>query len=266
MLHYQIYENNNAKDWIVFVHGMGGNYSIFYKQIIFFKKHYNLLFVDLHGHGYTKLGLKDLAECSFKTISEDVVKVLDHLKIKKAHFMGISLGTIIINTINNNFSERVKSMVLGGAVTNITLYSRILMEIGYSIKYFLPYMSLYKLCAWIIMPKKRHRVSRQVFTREAYKLGRTEFFKWIKILRKIGISEDTKILNKTNKRLYIMGSEDYMFLPIIKDEIKKDKNANIHIINKCGHVCNIESPQEFNRVSLNFFNNIKEETAQEIAG
>jgi len=56
MLFYTTHINSdkNAK-WVVFIHGAGGSSSIWYKQINSFRKHFNLLFVDLRGHGQTEV-------------------------------------------------------------------------------------------------------------------------------------------------------------------------------------------------------------------
>ena len=54
MLHHIIYKNENPNaEWIVFIHGAGGSSTIWFKQINAFRKEYNLLLVDLRGHGRT---------------------------------------------------------------------------------------------------------------------------------------------------------------------------------------------------------------------
>jgi pimeloyl-ACP methyl ester carboxylesterase len=42
--------------------------------------------------------------------------VLDFLKIEKSHFVGISLGTILIRQLAEMYPHRVESMILGGAI------------------------------------------------------------------------------------------------------------------------------------------------------
>ena len=50
--------------------------------------------------------------------------------------------------------------------------------------------------------------------------------------------------------LYVMGSEDYMFLPPVKSIVEKHKNSTLKVIENCGHVCNVERPGAFNRISI----------------
>ena len=100
MIHYKKYSNNKSKrEWVTFVHGAGGSSAIWKKQIPFFSNAFNLLLVDLSGHGYSTSNShqKSNDQISFESILNDVLEVLDKLNIKKSHFIGISLGTVIIN-------------------------------------------------------------------------------------------------------------------------------------------------------------------------
>ncbi len=149
-----------------------GSSTIWYKQIRFFSKHFNLLLIDLRGHGKSKphLGTKALKKYTFSSITKDVLEVLDYEKIKKSHFVGISLGTIIIRQLAEWHPERIQSMVMGGAILKFNVRSRILMHCGNWTKSILPYMWIYKLFAFIIMPNKNHKESRLLFINEAKKL------------------------------------------------------------------------------------------------
>ena len=52
--------------------------------------------------------------------------------------------------------------------------------------------------------------------------------------------------------LYTMGKEDYLFLGPVKEMVNQHKNSLLLTIQKCGHVCNVESPELFNQHSLEF--------------
>ena len=43
--------------------------------------------------------LKPINKYSFKNVGDDVMEVLDFLKIEKTHTIGVSLGTIIIRDL-----------------------------------------------------------------------------------------------------------------------------------------------------------------------
>ena len=50
MLKYEILDNNK-EEWVVFIHGIGGSTKTWEKQIDAFSEKYNLLLLDLPGHG-----------------------------------------------------------------------------------------------------------------------------------------------------------------------------------------------------------------------
>jgi pimeloyl-ACP methyl ester carboxylesterase len=52
--------------------------------------------------------------------------------------------------------------------------------------------------------------------------------------------------------LYVMGSEDHMFLPPVRQIVEKHKNSALKVIEQCGHVCNVERPGAFNRISIQY--------------
>ena len=255
MLHYRTYELGSQDEWVVFVHGAGGSSSIWFKQAREFRKHFNVLMVDLRGHGKSASPSDNRSRLkyTFQDISREILEVLDHLRIQAAHFVGISLGTIIIRTIGEIAPARMRSMILGGAITRLNFRSNCLVFLGNCMKRFIPYLWLYRLFAWIIMPKKRHEQSRLLFINEARKLCQKEFIRWFKLTYEINpllnYFEEKEIAVPT---LYLMGEEDYMFLPPLKRIVAKHKHCILKILENSGHVCNLDRPDLFNFLSISF--------------
>lgn len=129
MLSYQIYPHSTSPTWVTFVHGAGGSSSIWYKQVRAYKREFNVLLLDLRGHGNSKPSLADSFKenYTFDIITNDILEVLDFENIKKSHFVGISLGTILIRNLAEKNPERVESMVMGGAIMKMNIRSRFLM-------------------------------------------------------------------------------------------------------------------------------------------
>ena len=88
MLNYTTYIHPTSTQWVTFVHGAGGSSSIWYKQLRSFKAEYNILALDLRGHGKSVMGLKDVvnSKYTFDVITADIVEVIDYLNIEKSHF------------------------------------------------------------------------------------------------------------------------------------------------------------------------------------
>ena len=261
MLKYSIYKNKDSSNWVTFIHGAGGSSSIWYKQIRSFSKKFNLLLIDLRGHGASKVDFfrKAYREYTFDGICKDIIEVLDFEKIKKSDFIGISLGTILIRHIAQLNPSRINRMILGGAILKLNFKSRILMSLANWTKSFLPYMLIYKVLSYVIMPNKNHKESRNLFIREAKKLYQKEFIRWFKLT--VEILPLLKIFRQVELKiptLYLMGDQDYMFLPAVKNVATRHSNSKLKIIPNCGHVVNIEKHKIFNEYSINFLINRKD--------
>jgi pimeloyl-ACP methyl ester carboxylesterase len=258
MLYYKTFDHPTSAEWVTFVHGAGGSSSIWYKQIREYKKHFNVLLLDLRGHGQSKTLPKLLKRYTFTTITQDVIEVLDHLKLRSSHFVGISLGTIIIRELAELAPDRVRSMVMGGAIMKMNVKSQILMKLGFWFKSVLPYMLLYKFFAWIIMPRRQHKESRSLFVREAKKLYQKEFIKWFRMASEVNpLLRFFREKDQGIPTLYIMGDQDHMFLPSIRKITAEHQNSTLHVIPDCGHVVNVDQPQVFNDVTIAYIQSCK---------
>ena len=95
MIHYTKFLcKNKDAGWITFVHVAGGSSTIWFKQIKYFSKKYNLLLLDLRGHGKSKsIPINPFKKkYTFDSITNDILEVINAEKIKKSHFVGIPLG------------------------------------------------------------------------------------------------------------------------------------------------------------------------------
>ena len=262
MLYYREYINSHAKPWVTFIHGAGGNSNTFYKQMKEFRQHFNVLLIDLRGHGKSKKSRWNKGD-SFEQISDDVIEVLNHLNIEKTHFIGISLGTIVVQTIAQKSPERINSMILGGAIIKLNIRTNILITLGNLGKYFIPYMWLYRFFAYIIMPRSTHIKSRMAFVEQAKKMCQKEFIKWFSVTRAIN-----PFLKKLQRdfynipTLFVMGEEDYLFLPPVQQLVSDNDDLKLECIKNSGHVCNIDQPEKFNATTINFI--YKQHSLQEV--
>ncbi len=254
-LYYKTYLCKPDAPWVTMIHGVGGSSVIWFKQIRDFSRHFNVLMVDLRGHGKSR----DLFEAymgrryTFEDISRDVLEVLDHLGIKKSHFVGISLGTILIRVIAELQPLRVQSMVLAGAITRLNVRSRFLVFTAKVFKPVIPFMWLYRLMANILMPNPNHKESRSLFIKEAQKLYRREINRWFKLLHDVN-----PVLRYHNERnpaittLYLMGDQDHLFLNPVRELVSNNRMARLITIPASGHVCNVDQPELFNKYAIRF--------------
>jgi len=253
MLYYKTFLARKESDWVVLVHGAGGSSAIWFKQLRDFRAAVNVLLVDLRGHGRSSDYHGPDGNYSLPSISADIVAVLDHVGIESAHFVGVSLGSILIRCVGDIAPERVKSMIMAGAITDFNAWARFLVSVGHTLKYTIPFRSLYRMFAWIIMPGKRARESREVFREEAKKVSPDEFKRWLNLTKEVfAYLKDWAKIAGPCPILYVMGGHDYIFLDPARKLADRHSNQRLEVIAESGHVCNVECPDKFNRTALAF--------------
>lgn len=76
-------------------------------------KDYQVITLDNRGHG--RSGKPHDPKLYGLEMVADQVRLLDHLKIKRAHVVGYSMGSFIVQKMATLYPERILSMTLGGA-------------------------------------------------------------------------------------------------------------------------------------------------------
>ena len=111
-----------------------------------------------------------------------------------------------------------------------------------------------KVLAFVIMPNKNHKQSRLLFINEAKKLYQKEFIRWFKLTAEINpILKWFRQQELNIPTFYVMGEEDYMFLPSVRKVVESHyKSSTLFVIEKCGHVVNVEQYAIFNQQVIAF--------------
>lgn len=94
---------------VVLIHGMGSDHTVWEGLIPLLKENYRVIAVDLRGHG---LSSKTSGPYSIRLFAEDICLFLDSLNIDQAHFMGHSMGGVILQELAVKHPERFKSLTL----------------------------------------------------------------------------------------------------------------------------------------------------------
>jgi 3-oxoadipate enol-lactonase len=110
------YEVKGTGDVIVFVHGLGGSLNIWNSQVNVCSRYYKTIAYDLRGSGRTETSNP---EYSISQFVEDLKDLLDQENVESAHFVGHSLGTLIVQHFAVRYPEKVNSLALVGGIVEI---------------------------------------------------------------------------------------------------------------------------------------------------
>lgn len=251
MMYYKKIENKNTNEWIVLLHGLCGNSAMWASQILSFNKKYNVLLIDLPSHGNSENVITKCNITSMDEIAKLIIDILDESNIPKAHFAGISLGTLVVGKIYQLYPERISSIVMCGAVACFGILQHIGMNIFGTTSKLFDAKTMAKLWINVILDKKERKKIKNLFIQQSKLISRPDTRRWIDII----VKEHKLLFNLDYSKiniLFIMGDHDKLFLNPVKKLKDKFQNIKLEVIKNAGHVCNAHKPEEFNEISLNF--------------
>jgi 3-oxoadipate enol-lactonase len=106
------YEVHGQGEPLVMIMGFGGGLRGWYFQTRAFKKHYRVIVFDNRGIGKSA---KATEPYTVSTMANDVLGLMDHLELDKAHVLGMSLGSLVAQEIAIEHPERVLKLILACA-------------------------------------------------------------------------------------------------------------------------------------------------------
>ena len=109
---FYVFNKKEQSTPIVFIHGVGLTYEIWQPQLDFFKNYSNLSY-DILGHGKSSLTKQNI---NFDDFSEQLIELINELKIEKIHLVGFSIGSLIARNFATRYSERLQSLILLGSI------------------------------------------------------------------------------------------------------------------------------------------------------
>jgi len=109
---FYVFNNKEQSIPIVFVHGVGLTYEIWQPQLDFFKDYSNLSY-DILGHGKSSLTKQNI---SFDDFSDQLIELINELKIEKIHLVGFSIGSLVARNFATRYGKRLRSLILLGSI------------------------------------------------------------------------------------------------------------------------------------------------------
>jgi pimeloyl-ACP methyl ester carboxylesterase len=107
------YEETGIGPTIVFVHEFAGDHRSWEPQLRFFSRRYRC--VAFNARGYPPSDVPETVDkYSQERARDDVIAVMDHLGVEKAHVVGLSMGGFATLHVGLAYPQRCRSLVIGG--------------------------------------------------------------------------------------------------------------------------------------------------------
>lgn len=245
---YYIDEAAN-EDWVVFIHAAFVDHRMFEKQFEHFSGKYNLLAIDILGHGNS---IETKKGDNIEKMSYWIDQIFQKHNITAAHFVGVSLGAVIVQDFANKYEDKVLSLgCFGGYDINDFDSKKQKSNSKEQIKMMLKAIFSIKLFA-----KANKKIS--AYTTKAQE----EFYNLNIQFKKKSFRYLAKLRNLVNKfpkkhRQYKLlvgcGEHDIPMEIDIVNKWAESEHCDKIIFQDAGHCVNMDNPKEFNSCLENFW-------------
>lgn len=259
VVHYDLAGAEDAET-VVMIHGFSVPAFLWEPTFQFLKeKGYQVLRFDLLGRGLSdRPKLKKLAY-GLELYSEQILQVLDALKIKKpVNLMGLSMGGPIVARFTNDHPDRVKRLILQDPLVHKIPAKKIFpLQIPLIGKYLSTIVFMPNLIALNTTADHDDKVPnwRKLYLQQSgYKGFSRSLLSSLKYFSSHRLVNEYKTLAKNAiPKLLVWGTKDTT-IPISESEtlIQLMPDIEFKAIKGAGHVPSIEKPDIFNQILLDF--------------
>jgi len=252
----QNYYSFNKKESIplVFIHGVGLDHQMWSNQVNYFNE-YSTLTYDLLGHGKTPCNKEKL---NLKDFSNQLLEILDYLKIEKINLIGFSLGSLIALDFSSNFQKKIEKLILIGTTYKRSEQERSLVLDRFNQAKLNKPISKQALKRWfsdkyLEENPKTYELFMKILNKEPK--DHKNFLKAYELF--VNHYDDFEAIKKINRETLVMtGSDDVGSTPAMSKELVKDLVNSTYIeIQNGKHLCSIECVDDVNMNIKNFIIN-----------
>ena len=254
IVYYKNKSIDKNSDWILFLHAAFVNHNMFKTQIKYFKSKYNIIALDIIGHGEstdTKKG-DDIVK-----MSQWVYNILKNEKIPQIHIIGVSLGSVLAQDFANKYPKYVNSLACFGGYDINNFDEKMQKENG-SGQMLMMLKAIFSV-KWFAKDNKKISAYTAKAQEDFYEMNiqfPKKSFMYLAGLNKMVNVCKPKLRNYP--LLIGCGEHDIpMELTAVEMWKSTERDASVAIFDGAGHCVNMDVPDEFNKVLESFLKNGK---------
>lgn len=240
---------------LVMLHGFSLDRRMWRYQADAFSQNYKLIMPDARGHGLSDVPLTDYAR---EDRTEDIQNLVNHLEIDRFHLLGFSMGGGDALAYAVDHQERLLSLTLAATVAagwqppkRFRDFAGPAHEKGVAEakrQYMDSILSYYD---------KRYTHLRKDMEEMMNDFSGAP---WLDPMKGKYIKRDDLSLCSSLKipTLIVVGQNDIFFRPLAEQLSGLIDSAKLKIVKDAGHMVNMEAPDRFNTVVMDFLNNCED--------
>ncbi len=247
------YERVGSGPPLLLVMGTGLDHSCWNAQIEAYRGSFECIYFDNRGTGKTG---SHRGRLSVRLMAEDTAALMDGLGVGRAHISGLSLGSCIAQELALMRPDMVQTLQLHGTWGRAHGYAKRKFQVQLQLLEKLDIASFYEInVLWLLTPEYMHRYPDRV-TEQINSIVKAAPSKELLIEQyKADLNNDTldRLGGIQVPTLVTVGSFDVAVPPLYSREVAAAiPHAELVVFEGGGHLHNIEHPEEFNRVTLDF--------------
>jgi pimeloyl-ACP methyl ester carboxylesterase len=249
------YEEVGSGMPIVFVHEFGGNYRSWEPQLRHFARRHRC--VTFAARGYPPSDVPENVEAySQARAVADILAVMDHLKIDRAHIVGLSMGGFATLHFGLEHPDRARSLVVAGAGYGAEkqyeeYFRSVSLEVAkqFETQGSKQFAETYSLGASRVQFQNKDPRGWEEFAAqlaEHSSIGAANTMRGVQARRPSIYDLEERLARMTVPMLVVVGDEDDHCLQPGIFMKKTIRTAGLLILPKTGHTLNLEEPAVFN--------------------
>lgn len=245
---------NKCGEWIVFLHAAFVDHKMFQSQIEYFQGKYNILAVDIIGHGKSTDTERGDSLANMAVWIYDIMKVE---KIDKAHIAGVSLGAVLAQDFANRYPESVNSLACFGGYDINNFDEK--MQKKNSASQMLMMLRAFVSIKWFAKANKKISAFSTQAQNDFYNMNIQFPKKSFLYLASLGSMVN---VFQTKQRTYplLIGCGEFD-IPGERKEVEswksREPQAKVVVFENAGHCVNMDVPRKFNEVMEEFWEDHK---------
>ncbi len=244
------YETSGQGEPLLFLHGLGSSTRDWEAQIPFFSGHYQVITVDMRGHG--KSG-KPPGPYSIRLFAEDTARLIRALNTGPVHAAGISMGGMIAFQLAVSNPELVRTLTIVNSAPELVIrklreHVRILFR-----KIVIRLMGMRKLgeiLAANLFPEPGQEPLRRKMAERWAENDRRAYMDAFRAL--VGWSVSRNISEIECPVLVMTADQDYTPVSFKQAYTARMKRAELVVIPHSRHLTPVDQPEHFNAALLAF--------------
>ena len=233
---------------LVFIHGLGGDHTMWQYQVPAFCAHFPTITIDLRGHGESTRPDRDFR---IADMALDVVRLLRALGVERAHLVGLSLGGMVVQQFALDYPLATASLVLADTLCGTpTEFESVVRD---AMRY-IEDNGMAAVAQTRITNAFSDAVDPVMRDYMIDRVARNDKTAYVRAARSaVGFSVCDRLAEIAAPALVIVGEEDRVTPPLLSENIAaRIPGARLVRIAGAGHISNLERPEEFNRAVRDF--------------